>query len=341
MGTRSKRSNGAESVLRAAVSALRVYLELAKFRLSGMVLLTTAVGFVLAPHGPSAGTTLLWALLGTALSAAGANTLNQLLEIDRDRLMERTRARPLPSGQISRAGALATGLGSIIAGLAVLAAGTNMLTTALSALVIVLYVLVYTPMKLHSSLNTLVGAVCGAIPPMMGWTAASNQIGFGALLLGCILFLWQIPHFFALAWLYRDDYRRAGFRMLPLVDPRGRLSGRIALVHTLALVPLGAGAWAAGFAGQYFLVGSIALSLAFSYCGWELLRWASRAAARRLFLASLVYLPFLLGLMVADRTRPEPGFSERTIVALASSHDAGELTAVPFHRSSRRGPTDR
>ncbi len=312
---------------------IQLYLELAKFRLSGMVLLTTAVGFVLAPHDGAGFFAFAWALLGAALSAAGANTLNQWLEVERDRRMERTALRPLPSGRITRRGAFWIGIVSAVAGIAVLALGTNLLTAALSVLVIALYVAVYTPMKARSPLNTLVGAVCGAIPPVMGWTAAAGGLGYGAMVLAGILFLWQIPHFLALAWLHREDYRRGGFRMLPVIDPSGALTGRIALVHTFALLPIGVGAWASGFAGPFFLAGSLALGLAFVFFGWRMASQRSLHAARRLFLVSLVYLPLLLGLMVADR-----GSSPATVRVVAAA-PAPAVTVAPASLPSAALPT--
>ncbi len=309
----SRRMTLAPGRARTAREAVGIFLELAKFRLSGMVLLTTAVGFVLAAAADGAGPAVLaWTLLGTACSAAGANTLNQWREIGRDRMMERTRGRPLPSARITPGAALAIGLGCSFVGVGILALGANGVTALLAAIVIVLYVAVYTPLKVLTPLNTVVGAVCGAIPPVMGWTAAAGRIEFGALVLAGILFLWQIPHFLALAWLYRDDYVRGGFRMLPAMDADGGMTGVVSLMHTLALVPIAAGAWAAGLADGAFLAGATLGSLAFAAFGAALLQQRTRAAARRLFLASLVYLPLLLGLMVADRgSRPEADVTVR------------------------------
>jgi len=185
-------------------------------------------------------------------------------------------------------------------GLAVLAVGTNRLTTLLSLFVILIYVLVYTPLKVRTPLNTVIGAVCGAIPPMMGWAAATGRLDAGAWIFGGILFAWQIPHFLALAWLYREDYARGGFRMLPAVDQDGRLTGRLAFLYAAALLPITAALSAFGVTGGAFLVTSQAIGLAFVGLGWVFLRARNQPTARRLFLASILYLSVLMGLMVVD-----------------------------------------
>lgn len=284
-----------------ALRSVGLFLELAKARLAALVVVTAAAGFALASRGPSDPIAFVAVLLGTALTAFGANALNQVLEVDRDRRMERTRSRPLPSGQVGRGRATLWGVTSAVIGLAVLVAGTNLLTAGLALSVILLYLLAYTPLKVRTPLATAVGAVCGAIPPMMGWTAASGRLEPGAWVLFGVLFLWQMPHFLALAWLYRDDYARGGFRMLPSVDPTGAATGRLAMVHAVALLPVVAAAVLAGVSGRLFLAGSVVLTVAFATLAWEMLRHRTAPAARRLFLASLLYLPLVLGLMVADR----------------------------------------
>ncbi|MEE4270485.1 MAG: heme o synthase [Thermoanaerobaculales bacterium] len=276
------------------------YLELAKARLASLVVLTTIVGYVLAARGAFDLATFIWCVIGTTLTAFGANILNQWLEADRDRLMERTRNRPLPAGQVTRTTALVWGLVSAAVGLVVLDIGTNRLTAFLSLFVILLYVAVYTPLKVRTPLNTVVGAVCGAVPPMMGWTAATGHLELGAWILGGILFIWQVPHFLALAWLYREDYARGGFRMMPAADPSGALTGRAAFVHALALLPVTGALAAAGITGSAFLVTSQIAGLAFATLGFAFARDRVRLTARRLFLASIIYLPVVLGLMVAD-----------------------------------------
>jgi protoheme IX farnesyltransferase len=288
---------------RPGLSARRIlasYLELAKARLGALVVLTSMVGYALGTRGHLDPWVGLAAVVGTGLSAFGANILNQWWEVERDRLMQRTRLRPLPSGRVARGVALVWGLVTAAAGLAILALGTNALTTGLSLFVILLYVLIYTPLKVRTPLNTVVGAVCGAIPPMMGWAAATGRLDAGAWILGGVLFVWQIPHFLALAWMYREDYERGGFRMLPAIDREGRLTGRLAFVYAAALLPITAALTAAGVTGGAFLVASQIIGLAFLALGWVFLRDRSRQSARRLFLASILYLPVVLGLGIAD-----------------------------------------
>ena len=276
------------------------YLELAKARLGALVVLTAFVGYVLGSRGAMSFSVGMAAVLGTALSAFGANILNQWWEVERDREMQRTRERPLPAGRVGRRRAAVWGLSTSLAGLVILATGTNMLTTLLSAFVTLLYVLVYTPLKVRTPLNTVVGAVCGAVPPMMGWAAATGHLEAGAWILGGVLFVWQIPHFLALAWLYREDYARGGFRMLPAVDSEGRVTGRLAFVYAAALLPITAALSASGITGGTFLLASQVVGVAFVWMSWVFLRARSRQAARRLFLASILYLPVVLGLMVFD-----------------------------------------
>jgi len=274
------------------------YLELAKARLSALVVVTAIVGFLVAARGTIDFVTLLATTLGTALAAGGANGLNQVLEAGRDALMERTKTRPLPSGRMTPRHALLASGALAATGVGILLAIVGPLPAALCATALALYVLVYTPLKTRSTLCTLVGAVVGAIPPMIGWSAASGSLDVGAWLLAGILFVWQIPHFLALAWLYREDYERGGFRMLPLVDPAGRTTCWMALLYSLALIPLGLAVSATGLAGTPFAVGSALLGAAMVLASAWLLARRRRVDARRVFLASLVYLPALLILMV-------------------------------------------
>lgn len=281
-------------------SLVAAYLELAKARLGALVVLTAFVGYVLGSRGDVSLIVMAAAVVGTALSSFGANILNQWWEAEPDKLMRRTRERPLPTGRIDRRLAATWGLLTAGIGLGVLALGTNRLTTLLSLFVILLYILVYTPLKVRTPLNTVVGAVCGAVPPMMGWTAATGRLDAGAWILGGILFAWQIPHFLSLAWLYREDYARGGFRMLPAVDREGRLTGRLAFLYAVALLPITAALSAFGVTGGAYLVTSQVVGLVFVGLGWVFLRARSQQAARRLFLASILYLPVLLGLMIVD-----------------------------------------
>ncbi len=279
---------------------LGFYLELAKARLAALVVMTAIVGYVLAARGAFDSVVFTWTVLGTTLTAFGANILNQWFEADRDGRMERTRNRPLPAGNVSPNQALLWGLLSSAAGLVVLDLGTNRLTALLSLFVILLYVLVYTPLKARTPLNTLVGAVCGAIPPMMGWAAATGHLELGAWILGGILFIWQVPHFLALAWMYREDYARGGFRMMPAADPDGSATGRAAFVHALALLPITGALAAAGVTGMTYLVASQVVGIGFAALGLAFARHRVQLNARRLFLASIIYLPVLLGLMIFD-----------------------------------------
>ncbi|MCO5165664.1 MAG: heme o synthase [Planctomycetes bacterium] len=286
------------------VARVHAYAELSKWRLSSLVLLTTAVGFVLGERGPLRIDLLLWTLLGTALCAFGASALNQWAECPWDQRMDRTRTRPLPSGRVGRGEALAVSGLLLAGGGLALAWAANLLAAALALTVAALYVVLYTPLKQRSSLCTQVGAVCGAIPPMIGWAAARGALDPGAWVLFAILFVWQIPHFLAIDWVHREDYARGGFRMISSVDPSGAMTGRLAVLYCLALVPLTLMAVVVGLGGYLYLAGALALGLAFLGLGAALHLTRTREAARRLFVASLVYLPLLLGLLVADPTGP-------------------------------------
>jgi heme o synthase len=290
--------------LRGRSSAIRttaLLLELTKARLVSLVVVTTAVGYLMAAPGGWSGADLAWTLAGTALAAAGSMALNQRIEVEQDTRMERTRLRPLPSGAFGLGWASLFGVSVATAGVVLLAWRTNLLTAVLGLSVIGIYTLVYTPMKRRTTACTLAGAVCGAIPPMMGWSAATGSIGFGAWILAGILFLWQIPHFLALAWLYRDDYERGGFRMLPIVDPAGNATVLMVVLYSLALLPVSLAATLSGMAGWTYAGGSLALGGGLLLLGGALAKTRSLPAARRVFFATLVYLPLLLGLMVADR----------------------------------------
>jgi protoheme IX farnesyltransferase len=279
---------------------VRDLLILSKARLCMMVVITTLVGFLLA--APEVRWTVLLAtLVGTTLTAFGANALNQFRERDVDRLMERTRLRPLPDGRLSPLVALTYGVAVSMLGTVVLLAYAGWLAALLAAVTILLYVLVYTPLKRVSTTNTLVGAVCGALPPLIGWAAASGGLSDGAWLLFALLFVWQMPHFLALAWMYRDDYARGHMRMLPVVDPTGRLTFPVTVLFAALHVPLGLLVTLSGLAGPWFAVGSLLLGLWWFALGLKLYRSHSDRDARRVFLASLAYLPLALSLMVADR----------------------------------------
>jgi len=244
---------------------------------------------------------LVHTLVGTALVAAGTNAFNQLRERDADGRMERTRGRPLPSGRMSPRAAAVFAAGISGAGVIYLWWAVNLLTASLAALTLASYVLLYTPLKRRTSLNTLIGAVPGALPIVGGWTAAGGSLGPAVLALFWILFLWQLPHFLALAWIYREDYRRGGFVMLPLEDPEGRATAWMAVVYAAALVPVSLVPTLVGVTGRYYFFGALALGLAYVTASAGLLRRATDPRAWRVFLASIVYLPALLTLMVLDK----------------------------------------
>ncbi len=281
------------------------WLEMTKPRITSMVAITAAAGFLFAggaaaPMG-AAGALLFWALLGTALLASGASVLNQVLEREWDARMRRTAGRPVPSGRVDPDGALAFGVGLVILGLVTLLTQVNGVTAGLGALTVVGYVFVYTPMKRWTSLSTVVGAVPGAIPPMMGWTAARGEIELGAWALFGLLFFWQMPHFLAIAWMYRDDYARGGFRMLTVEDPDGRRTAQQMILWGAALIPVSLLPTALHLAGALYFFAALALGLGYLACSLLFARDTSVPAARRLLLASVLYLPAVLGAMVVDR----------------------------------------
>ncbi len=274
---------------------------LIKARLSLLVLATTAAGFVIAEPNAINWTRFYWTLLGTFLAAASAAALNQCIEVRRDALMHRTSRRPIPAGRVPLVGAVIVGVGLGYLGCFVLATQVNLLSSALAGLTIFLYVAVYTPMKWMTSLNTLVGAVVGGIPPMIGWVGATGDIQRGAWLVGAILFVWQLPHFFALAWLHRADYQRGGFQMLSAIPGSEHLAAQTSLLSALTLVPLGLMATLLGLAGMTSAIVSGIAGLAFAYFAFVFLRRVDNASARKMFFASLLYLPVVLGTMVVDR----------------------------------------
>jgi protoheme IX farnesyltransferase len=276
-------------------------LELTKPRITAMVVFTTGVGFLMASRGPLRPALLAATLVGTALVAAGAAALNQVLERGTDAAMERTRHRPLPAGRIAPVDASVFGGLITTAGLAVLLGFCGRLAAGVALATWASYLFVYTPLKKRTPLATLVGAVPGALPPVIGWSAARDSVDLGAFILFAILFLWQVPHFLAIAWLYRDDYARAGFPMLPVLDREGSFTARQALVHSLALLAVSLTPVVAGMAGGLYLAGAFALGGALTVFSARLLGARDVGSARRLFLASLVYLPALSCLLVAAR----------------------------------------
>lgn len=274
-------------------------MELVKARLSLLVLLTTLVGFLIAWRGPIPWILLTATLLGTALCAGGAAALNQWMERDIDARMKRTRERPLPAGRMSPRDALLFGLLFSLAGIAILGLFTNLRAAFLAFATIAIYIIVYTPMKRMSSLNTIVGAVPGALPPLIGWVAARGSYSLEGGLLFATLFFWQMPHFLAIAWMFRDDYKAGGCVMLTDSDPDGSMTGRQALLYSICLIVISLLPGFLGFNSPLYFYGALLLGLAFSAFAAIFLRRRDRDSARNLFFASIIYLPLLLGLLVA------------------------------------------
>jgi heme o synthase len=284
-------------------SWLAVFSDLVKARLTLLVLLTTMVGFYVGYPGPLDLLLLLHTMLGTALVAAGASALNQFLEREHDAKMERTEDRPLPSGRLQPGTVLLFGGISAGLGLLYLSLVVNPLTGLLGAITLGSYLFIYTPLKRVTTLNTVVGAIPGALPPLMGWTAARGEITPGGWALFAILFFWQLPHFLAIAWIYREQYARAGFVMLPVVDPTGERTGRQAVSHTLGLLPFSLCPFVFHLAGPVYLVGALVLGAAYLWFAVQFSRQLTISGARRLFFMSITYLPLLLGLMVLDKIK--------------------------------------
>jgi protoheme IX farnesyltransferase len=287
----------------AEKSWLAVYADLFKARLTFLVLLTTLVGFYIGSRGPVDYMLMVHTVLATALVASGASALNQLWERKHDARMRRTQDRPLPSGRMQPQSVLLIGCACSVLGLCYLALAVNWLTCLIGACSLLIYVLVYTPLKRVTWLNTAVGAIPGGLPPLMGWTAARGELSaYGWSLFG-ILALWQLPHFMAIAWMYRDEYARAGFKMLPVLDPEGHRTGSQAVSHTLALVPVSLFPSLVHLTGPIYFFGALLLGLVFLYAAVQFSRGLTVSRARQLFFVSIIYLPLLLGLMVLDKVR--------------------------------------
>jgi heme o synthase len=280
-----------------------VYSDLVKARLTTLVLLTTLVGFYIGFRGPMDYLLMFHTLFGTALVAAGAAALNQLLEREYDAKMRRTADRPLPSGRLQPVTVMLFGGVCAVAGLIYLALLVNPLTTVLGAVSLISYLFIYTPLKRMTWLNTAVGAVPGALPPLMGWAAARGELAGGGWALFAILAFWQLPHFFAIAWMYRDEYAKAGFKMLPNVDPDGSRTAQQAISHTLGLLPISLAPFLFHLVGPVYLTGAILLGAGYLWCAMRFGREMSIASARRLFFASIAYLPLLLAAMVLDKVK--------------------------------------
>jgi len=280
------------------------FLELTKPRVSLMVLVTMFVGFYLGSEHGAGYLRLIETLIGTALAAGGTLALNQFLERRADALMARTRHRPLPDGRMQPTEALLFGVGLAAAGLLILALTVNALSALVTASIVGSYLFIYTPLKQRSSLCGMVGAVPGALPPVIGWTAATGSLSVEAWVLFAIMFLWQIPHTLAIARLYRDDFAKAGIRFLPVVESDGWTTGRQVITHSLALLVVSLLPTLLGLAGTVYFLAALLLGSGFLWYGIGLAISQSLAAARRLLLASLIYLPLLLVVMALDRISP-------------------------------------
>lgn len=280
---------------------MSAYLELTKPRITFLIVLTSAAGFCLASRGNLNYVLFSNAMIGIALLSSGIATLNQYIERDLDRLMRRTADRPLPSHRLLPWEALLFGTALTIVAEIYLAVLVNPLSALLGLTVIAGYLFAYTPLKTRTSLSTMVGAFPGAVPPLIGWTAARGDISLEAWVLFAILFLWQFPHFLAIAWMYREDYGRAGILMLPVVEPEGRVTGQQIVIYTIMLLPVSLLPAFMGLSGRIYLYGAAVLGLLFLFSSIRAAISKSRQSARQLLLASVIYLPLLFILMVLNR----------------------------------------
>ena len=279
---------------------IKSYWNMTKPGIVMMVLVTTALGYYFGGNGFHAPWTLLCTLLGSALTCGGATALNQYLERDADALMQRTRRRAIPTGVISPENALEFGISLILAGLLVLCWKVNLLTGFLSLLTCFLYVLVYTPMKRLTWLSTTIGAIPGAIPPLGGWAAATNHLGPGGWILFLIMFTWQHPHFYAIAWIYKEDYKKAGFKMLPVVHPDGKFTISQITAFSFLLVAFSLMPSIVGMSGRIYFWGALALGAGILYTAFLFQKSQSVVDARKILGASIAYLPLLLILIIVD-----------------------------------------
>jgi protoheme IX farnesyltransferase len=288
---------------------MRDYIALTKPRITWLILMSTGVGYFFglkrAFFNPETGVAdwalLIHTLVGTGLIASGTAALNQWSERDADLLMRRTSARPLPSGRITAPRALWFGIALAVLGFAELALWVNILAALLGAFTLGSYLFIYTPLKQRSHLSTVIGALPGAMPPLMGYAASSGSLTPEAWTLFAILFIWQFPHFLAIAWMYREDYARAGIRMLPVVEPDGLSTGRQIILYASTLIPVSLFPVLFGMSGRIYLVGALILGGWFLYTGVRVAFDLTNVRARHVLLASIIYLPAIYGLMVFDR----------------------------------------
>jgi protoheme IX farnesyltransferase len=290
-----------EPVRQSASETLRAYFDLTKPRITFMVVLTTIAGLFLGSEQGIDWLKLLNLIVGVGLLSSGISTINQWMERDLDALMLRTKGRPLPTGKLSAAQALLFGTALTIGSLLYLAIFNNALTALLGVITAASYLFLYTPLKTKTTLSTVWGAFPGAMPPLVGWAAARGSLSLEGFVLFAILFLWQFPHFLAIAWMYRDDYARAGIKMLPVVEPEGRITSQQIVLYTLMLLPVSLMPTLMHISGWVYFSGAIILGLGFLYFSLKVAFLRTTWQARRLLLASVLYLPILFALMVLNR----------------------------------------
>lgn len=287
--------------LPAARSRATDFVALAKPRLNVLVVASSLAGYVMGGGDTSNAVRVVFIVLGTALVAGGASAFNQVIERNADSLMRRTRMRPVPDGRLQPAESLIFATALSVFGLLILAAGVNSLSAAVALTTLLTYALIYTPLKRRSSFSTVVGAIPGALPPVIGWAAARDGLSQGAWVLFGIVFLWQLPHFLAIAWIYREDYARAGFPMLPVIEPDGRSTARQAVFYCSALLPVSLAPTLLGMTNAAYFAAALVLGLLFLGLTLKFARTRASADARRLFFGSIIYLPLLWILMIVFR----------------------------------------
>jgi protoheme IX farnesyltransferase len=287
--------------LPAARTRTADFVALAKPRLNVLVVASSLAGYVMGGGDTSNAVRVVFTVAGTALVAGGASAFNQVIERGPDSLMRRTQLRPVPDGRLQPAESLVFATILSVVGLLILAAGVNILSAGVALATLLTYALIYTPLKLRSSFSTVVGAIPGALPPVIGWAAARNELSHGAWVLFAIVFLWQLPHFLAIAWMYREDYARAGFPMLPVIEPDGRSTGRQAVFYCSALLPVSLAPALLGMTTTAYFAGALVIGLLFLALTLRFARTRSPINARRLFFSSIIYLPILWILMIVFR----------------------------------------
>lgn len=298
--------SGPEAIVDNAVAQSKAhsrgadFLTLTKPRLNFLVLVTTVAAYYLGAGASQPLLLLFHTIVGTALVAGGASALNQVWERDTDRLMRRTRQRPLPDSRMHPKDAMWFGVLLSALGVAELALGVNVKTAVVALVTLLSYVVLYTPLKVRTSLSTIVGAIPGALPALLGWVAATDALSIEGWVLACIVFMWQMPHFLAIAWMYRDDYARAGIPLLPVIEPDGRSTGRQSVLYAAALIPVSFLPVAVGLATIWYLAGAIVLGAILVVLSLEFSAARSFSAARRLFFATILYLPLLWIVLLAD-----------------------------------------